>query len=218
MLSQLSVATAMSSPTWPVDMPGARGRIARRSWTSSRRRARASWRRRTTALVRAVLRSAAPIHHGDVHVVRRVPGLAAVVEGREFLALGAVRVASESLVRLRVVEAERRQDARLEHRRRPDRRVDRARIQSRVARAAADRWLSNGGPGGRTRRSSATSGRASTAPAVRVRADEGPVPVVDAVLARGVPGLAVVAVPTVTVGVVGPAGGRPSPGRRPGWR
>ena len=59
-----------------------------------------------------------------VEVIRAVPGGAAVAEARELLALGVLRVALQRLIRLRVVEPERRVDARPEHRPDSDGRID----------------------------------------------------------------------------------------------
>ena len=148
MLEQFSVATAMSSPTCPVDMPGA---------VSTHRQGFPDEFLPNGAGIVLFENHWPPsghcfvvvFHHGPVRErVRAVPRLAPVPERGELLSLRIVGVALERLVRLRVVEAKRREDAGLEHRLRPDRRVDEAGIGVAAVRGAPpERWLSNGNPG-----------------------------------------------------------------------
>ena len=114
----------MSSPTWPVDMPGA-VRTQRQGFPDEFLPNGAGivlfenhWPPSGHCFV-------VVFHQVSVRErVRSVPRLAAVPERGELLSLCVVGVALERLVGLRVVEAQGGEDAGLEHGLRPDRRVD----------------------------------------------------------------------------------------------
>ena len=153
MFEQLSVATAMSSPIWPVDMPGAvstqrQGFVGRVLAERGRHRVV----REPLAAVGALLRRGVPPRPVRERV-RAVPGLAPVPERGELLALRVVGVALERLVGLRVVEAQRGEDAGLEDGLRPDRRVDEAGVGVAAVRGSSARAVVvEREPGSATRR------------------------------------------------------------------